>query len=309
MLASVAGSGEGGVGFPADLGDLGAGLVAGGLRAGVGGVRVGAGLVSGFQRGLGVVPGGVHRRGGGLFGLDGSGGLGEGDGGFGLGLAAGGVGCGQRGGDPAGVGGGQLGGGGAGQVSGLGEQLLQAGQRAGGRGRPAGPAAAGRRGGCRCATCVSTPGCRTGGVRRARWRRAARRRIRAACSGARRPRRAARRAGGQRHLVRDLAGHGRGLSFSFPLGRRKEMKRKPGDEMNGMNDGPPRAGGARFRRGGSAAGRSGPAAAGGVAAAVDDLQPHPGRGGVLGRVPGEPARARRWPPRPGPPPGCSRWRS
>ncbi len=80
------------------------------------------------------MPGGVHRRGGGLPGLVGSGGAGQGDGGFGLGLAAGGIGCGQRCGDPAGVGGGQLGGGGAGQVSGLGEQLLQAGQRAAGRG-------------------------------------------------------------------------------------------------------------------------------------------------------------------------------
>ena len=66
--------------------------------------------------------------------LGGPGGLGEGDGGFGLGLAAGGVGGGQCRGDPAGVGGGQLGGGGTGQVSGLGEQLLQAGQRAAGRG-------------------------------------------------------------------------------------------------------------------------------------------------------------------------------
>ena len=109
-------------------------MLGGGLRAGVGGVRVGAGLVSSFKRGLGVVPGGVHRRGGGLFGLDGSGGLGEGDGGLGLSLAAGGVSGGQRGGDPARVGGGQLGRGGAGQFSGLGKQLLQAGQRAAGHG-------------------------------------------------------------------------------------------------------------------------------------------------------------------------------
>jgi len=79
------------------------------------------------------VPGGVHRCGCCFGGLGGSGGLGEGDSGLGLGLAAGGVGGGQCRGDPAGVGGGQLGGGGAGQFSGLGEQLPQAGQRAGGR--------------------------------------------------------------------------------------------------------------------------------------------------------------------------------
>jgi hypothetical protein len=125
---------EGGGGVPADLGDLGVCLVTDGLRAGVGGVRVGAGGVGGFQRGLGVVPGVVHRGGGGLLGLDGPGGLGEGDRGFGLGLAAGGVGGGQGRGDPAGVGGGQLGGGIGDQVSGLGEQLLQAGQRTAVRG-------------------------------------------------------------------------------------------------------------------------------------------------------------------------------
>src|SRR5271165_7100457 len=51
------GLGDGGVGFPADLDDLGAGVVAGGLRAGIRGVGVGAGGVGGFQRGLGVVPG------------------------------------------------------------------------------------------------------------------------------------------------------------------------------------------------------------------------------------------------------------
>ena len=119
---------------PADLGDLGVCLVADGLRADISGVGVGAGSVGGFQPGLGVVPGGVHCRGGGLPGLDGPGGLGEGHGGFGLGLAAGSVGGGQGGGDPARVGGRQLGGGGTGQVSGLGEQLLQAGQRASGRG-------------------------------------------------------------------------------------------------------------------------------------------------------------------------------
>ena len=123
-----------GVGVLADLGDLDAGVVADGLRACVGGVCVGAGLVSSFKRGLGVVPGGVHRRGGGLFGLDGPGRVSEGHGGLGLGLAAGGVSGGQRGGDPARVGGSQLGRGGTGQFSGLGKQLLQAGQRAAGRG-------------------------------------------------------------------------------------------------------------------------------------------------------------------------------
>src|SRR6266498_2731531 len=126
---AVAGSGEGRAGFPADLGELGVCLAADGLGAGISGVGVGAGGVGGLQRGLGVVPGGAGRRGGGLPGLVGSGGPCQGDGGFGLGLAAGGIGCGQRCGDPAGVSGGQLGGGGAGQVSGLGEQLLQASQR------------------------------------------------------------------------------------------------------------------------------------------------------------------------------------
>src|SRR6266702_5027884 len=129
----VAGAGEGGVGLLADLGDLGVCLVADGLCAGVGGVRVGAGVCGGLQGSPGVVLGCVHRRGGGLFGLDGSGSAGEGDSGFGLGLAAGGVGGGQGGGDPAGVGVGQLGGSSAGQFSGLREQLVQAGQRPGGR--------------------------------------------------------------------------------------------------------------------------------------------------------------------------------
>ena len=126
-----AGISEGGTGFPADLGDLGVGMPGGGLRAGVGGVSVGAGSVGGLERGQGVVPGGMHRRGGGLGILDGLGCLGEGDSGLGLGLAAGGVRGGQRGGDPAGVSGGQLGGGGTGQFSGLAEQLVQAAQRAG----------------------------------------------------------------------------------------------------------------------------------------------------------------------------------
>jgi hypothetical protein len=67
---------EGGAGFPADLGDLSVCLVADCLRAGVGGVRVGAGGVGGFQRGPGVVPGGVHRGGGGLGVLGCLGGLG-----------------------------------------------------------------------------------------------------------------------------------------------------------------------------------------------------------------------------------------
>ena len=132
--------------MPPDLGDQGVCLVTDGPGAGVGGVCVGAGAVSGLQRGPGIVPGGVHRRGGGLGGLDGPGGLGAGHGGFGLGLAAGGVRGGQRRGDPAGIGGGQLGGGGAGQLGGLGEQLLQPGQRAAGARRPAGcPAAPGAR--------------------------------------------------------------------------------------------------------------------------------------------------------------------
>ena len=129
-----AGSSEGGAGFPADLGDLSVCLVADGLRAGFGDVRVGAGGVGGFQRGMGVVPGGVHRCGGGLGVLGCLGGPGQGDSGFGLGLAACGVGCSQCRGDPAGVGCGQLGTGIGDQVSGLGEQLLQAGQRAAGRG-------------------------------------------------------------------------------------------------------------------------------------------------------------------------------
>ena len=129
-----AGSSEGGAGFPADLGDLSVCLVADGLRAGIGGVRVGAGGVGGFQCGLGVVPGGVHRRGGGLGVLGCLGGPGQGDSGFGLGLAACGVGCGQCRGDPAGVGCGQLGAGIGDQADGLGEQLVQAGQRPGGRG-------------------------------------------------------------------------------------------------------------------------------------------------------------------------------
>src|SRR5216683_114436 len=87
VVAVLSCSGQRLAGVPADLGDLGVCLVADGLCAGLGGVRVGAGGVGGLQRGLGVVPGGVHR-----------------------------------------------GGGGAGQFSGLGEQLLQAGQRAAVRG-------------------------------------------------------------------------------------------------------------------------------------------------------------------------------
>ena len=109
-------------------------LIADGVGAGIGGVRVGAGTVSCFQRRPGIVAGCVHRRGGGLGVLDGSGGLGLGHGGLGLGLAAGGVRGGQRRADPAGISGGQLGGGGGRQLGGLGEQLLQPGQRAAGRG-------------------------------------------------------------------------------------------------------------------------------------------------------------------------------
>jgi hypothetical protein len=137
------GSSESGAGFPPDLGDLSVCLVADGLRAGVGDVRVGAGGVGGFQRGLSVVPGVVHRRGGGLGVLRCLGGPGQGNSGFGLGLAACSVGCSQCRGDPAGVGCGQLGGGGTGQVSGLGEQLLQAGQRGAGRGGLLDPGSAG----------------------------------------------------------------------------------------------------------------------------------------------------------------------
>ncbi len=112
---SGAGTGDGGVGSLADLGGLSVSAFAGGLRAGVG---VGAGLVGGLQRGLRVVPGGVHRRGGCRGGLGGLVGPGEGDSGFGLGLAAASVSSGQRRGDPAGVGGGQLGSGGADQAGG-----------------------------------------------------------------------------------------------------------------------------------------------------------------------------------------------
>ena len=95
------------------------------------------------------------------------------------------------------------------------------------------------------------------------------------------------------------SGHGRGLSFSFPLGRRKENEKKIGGMGTCSRRG--RAGGvllAACRRGGQVrAGRRGGRRAahhrprGGVAAAVHDLQPHPGRGGVLGRIPGEPAAA------------------
>ena len=117
-----------------DPGDLGICLIADGLRAGIGGVRTGAGTVSCLQRRPGIVAGCVHRLGGGLGVLDGSGGLGLGHGGLGLGLAASGVSGGQRRADPAGISGGQLSGCGACQLGGLGEQLLQPGQRAG-RGR------------------------------------------------------------------------------------------------------------------------------------------------------------------------------
>ena len=129
-----AGSSEGSAGFPADLGDLSVCLVADGLRAGFGDVRVGAGGVGGFQRGMGVVPGGVHRCGGGLGVLGCLGGPGQGDSGFGLGL--GGVRRRLQPGPrrPGWVGCGQLGTGIGDQVSGLGEQLPQAGEAAAGRG-------------------------------------------------------------------------------------------------------------------------------------------------------------------------------
>ena len=178
----TAGLGDGGFGLLPDPGDPVVCLVADGLRAGFGGVRVGTGTVSCLQRRPGIVAGCVHRLGGGLGVLDGSGGLGPGHGGLGLGMAAGGVRGGQRRADPAGISGGQLSGCGACQLGGLGEQLLQPGQRAGrgGRLRLRGSGGA-------AAIYVSTPGCRTAAVRPARQRRAARCRIRAACSGADRP--------------------------------------------------------------------------------------------------------------------------
>jgi hypothetical protein len=216
----VAGLGQGRGGFPAGLGELGVCLVADGLGAGIGGVGVGAGGVGGLQRGLRIVPGGVHRRGGGLPGLVGSGGPGQGDRGLGLCLAAGGIGCGQRRGDPAGVSGGQLGGGGAGQVGGLGEQLLQAGQRAAGGGglQPGvaggeavvvvplpGARRAAEQAGCAASGGGGQPGAASGLLAAARGARGGRRRL-------------IKRAGG------DLAGHGRGLSIfiPFPLGEEKE---------------------------------------------------------------------------------------
>ena len=124
-----------------DPGDPGICLITDGAGAGFGGVRVGAGTVSCLQRRPGIVAGCVHRLGGGLGVLGGPGGLGLGHGGLGLGLAAGGVSGGQRRGDPAGISGGQLRGSGARQLGGLGEQLLQAGHRAAGRGGLPGPGA------------------------------------------------------------------------------------------------------------------------------------------------------------------------
>src|SRR6266536_2098046 len=287
---AVAGSGEGRAGFPADLGELGVCLAADGLGAGISGVGVGAGGVGGLQRGLGVVPGGAGRRGDGLPGLVGSGGPCQGDGGFGLGLAAGGIGCGQRCGDPAGVSGGQLGGGGAGQVSGLGEQLLQASQRAVGRGGLLAGGAGGEAvivvplaGACRAAEQAGCAAPGGGGQLGAASG------LLAAARGVRGGRCCLiKRAGGD--LAGDLAGHGRGLSIFFSAREKKRNEKKIGDEINQGDDEPPRGRRALPRR--QPAGRSGPAAAGRVAAAVDDLQPDPGRGGVLGRIPGEPARAR-----------------
>jgi len=72
LLACLAGSGAG---LAADLGDLGLCLVTDGLRAVGGSVGVSAGGVGGFQRGLDVVPGRAHRRGGGLCFPGGPGGL------------------------------------------------------------------------------------------------------------------------------------------------------------------------------------------------------------------------------------------
>ena len=139
----TAGLGDGGFGLLPDPGDLGICLIADGLRAGAGYVRAGAGTVGCLQRGPGIVAGCVHRLGGGLGILDGSGGLGLGHGGLGLGLAANGVSGGQRRADPAGISGGQLSRCGACQLGGLGEQLLQPGQRSG-RGGLRLPAAAAR---------------------------------------------------------------------------------------------------------------------------------------------------------------------
>jgi hypothetical protein len=75
-IARIAGLGDGGFGLLPGLGDLGVCMIADGLRAGTGSVRVGAGTVSCFQRGPGVIAGCVHRLGGGLGALDGPGGLG-----------------------------------------------------------------------------------------------------------------------------------------------------------------------------------------------------------------------------------------
>ena len=189
IVAFAAGLGDGGCGLLADRGDLVTCLVAGGLRAGIGGVGVGAGAVGCFHRGPGIVAGRVHRPGGGPGLLDGSGGLGLGDGGLGLGLAAGGVRGGQRRADPARISSGNLGGRGGRQLGGLGQELAQRGERTIVRGalpvrrRPGGC--------CLYATCVSMRCCRTPWGRPARQARAARCRIRAACSAAARPARAA----------------------------------------------------------------------------------------------------------------------
>ena len=319
-----AGAGDGGVGLLADLGDLGVSAVADVPGAGVGGVGVGAGLVSGLQRGLGVLPGGVHRRGGGLSGLGACSGLGEGDSGFGLGLAAGGVSGGQRCGDLAGPAAASW----AAAAAARPQAWVSSSCRprsgpsyvAGRRASPAALRRRLRRSGCRCATCVSTPGCRTGGVRHARWRRAARCRVRAACSGAGQPpaRAAPRSTGpGSRAWPDVWSVMAEAFLFFFSARERERTKKIRGNGACGRRG---RSGG--VLSGGLREGRdsSGPVAgaarraalttghSGGVVAARHDMQPDPGRGGVLGRIranrPPPPAvTARRLSPEP------SRWRS
>ena len=115
------------------------------------------------------------------------------------------------------------------QAGGIGEQLVQ-----GGCGPAAGPGRrrpALRRGGDRCATCVSTQGCRTSEVRRARRQRAVRCRIRAACNGAH----LAHRAPPSRQAGR-AAGSGRSSGWSwqrpfffFSAREKKRNEKKTGE--------------------------------------------------------------------------------